>query len=56
MSCCPKQKGQEELEVPIAHAVTNVGAVVVVGLDAHAALAAVERPRRPQVLAGFAVA
>lgn len=53
---CPEQEADEVLEVSVADAVTNPGAVVVVHFHAHAALTAVKRSRRSQKLASVAIA
>jgi len=52
----PEQEGDEVLQVAVADASADPGAVVVVDFDAHAALTAVEGTRRAQVVTSAAIA
>ena len=56
MQACPEQECDEILNVPIPNASANPRAVMIVDLNAHAALAAVERSRWPQMLASVTIA
>lgn len=52
----PEQKCNEVLYVSVSDASANPWAMMVVNFNAHSTLTAVERPRRPQMLARIAVA
>lgn len=56
METGPEQEGDEVLQVAVADASADPGAVVVVDFDAHATLTAVEGTGRAQVVARAAIA
>ena len=56
MGSRPEEKAYKIFQIPIPNAVSDKGAMVIVNLHTDAALAAVKRSWRPEVVAGFTVA